>query len=174
MKPVKITLKRAYIYYDVENIAYNVGLNRNTGENFEQVANIQNKGEAEDRDFVRRSVDAAFNRLKRNVNRFLTSETATSSNVIATAANQVALEAALKTYDEGGYVLEFKMPENYNLAAVDSVKNAAHDFIVSSALYDWFTAAKPDEIAIYAARKSAANTNLLSALYRKKAPTRPA
>ena len=167
MKSVKIQLKKSEIYYDIENSTYIVGLNRSTGDNFEQVSNIQNKGEEEDRNFIRRSIETAFSELKRNVNRFISvasTESLTNSNALPDTTDTSAPK----------FELDLLMPDNFNQASIDSVKNASHEFIVSSALYDWFSAVKPDEIAIYAARKAAANTNVLSALYRKKAPARPA
>ena len=167
MKSVKIQLKKSEIYYDIENSTYIVGLNRSTGDNFEQVSNIQNKGEEEDRNFIRRSIETAFSELKRNVNRFISvasTESLTNSNALPDTTDTSAPQ----------FELDLLMPDNFNHASIDSVKNASHEFIVSSALYDWFSAVKPDEIAIYAARKTAANTNVLSALYRKKAPARPA
>ena len=42
MASIAITLLKAQLFYDIENITYTVGLNRNTGDNFEQVSNIQN------------------------------------------------------------------------------------------------------------------------------------
>lgn len=166
MKSVKIQLKKSEIYYDIENSTYIVGLNRSNGDNFEQVSNIQNKGEEEDRNFIRRSIETAFSELKRNVNRFISvasTESLTNSNALPDTTDTSAPQ----------FELDLLMPDNFNHASIDSVKNASHEFIVSSALYDWFSAVKPDEIAIYAARKVAANTNVLSALYRKKAPSRP-
>ena len=160
MASIAITLLKAQLFYDIENITYTVGLNRNTGDNFEQVSNIQNNGEGGDRDMMLRSIETGFNEIKRNVNRFVSEATTASTNTF--------------TSDTGSFVLTLAMPANFNQASVDSIKSAAHEYIVDHALIDWFTAVKPDEVKIYAEKKAAANLNLLSALYRKKAPTRPA
>ena len=160
MASIAITLLKAQLFYDIENITYTVGLNRNTGDNFEQVSNIQNNGEGGDRDMMLRSIETGFNEIKRNVNRFVSEETVTSTNTFTSGTDS--------------FVLTLAMPANFNQASVDSIKSAAHEYIVDHALIDWFTAVKPDEVKIYAEKKAAANLNLLSALYRKKAPTRPA
>ena len=160
MASITITLLKAQLFYDIENITYTVGLNRNTGDNFEQVSNIQNNGEGGDRDMMLRSIETGFNEIKRNVNRFVSEATTASTNTF--------------TSDTDSFVLTLAMPANFNQASVDSIKSAAHEYIVDHALIDWFTAVKPDEVKIYAEKKAAANLNLLSALYRKKAPTRPA
>ena len=160
MASIAITLLKAQLFYDIENITYTVGLNRNTGDNFEQVSNIQNNGEGGDRDMMLRSIETGFNEIKRNVNRFVSEATTASTNTF--------------TSDTDSFVLTLAMPANFNQASVDSIKSAAHEYIVDHALIDWFTAVKPDEVKIYAEKKAAANLNLLSALYRKKAPTRPA
>ena len=159
MASIAITLLKAQLFYDIENITYTVGLNRNTGDNFEQVSNIQNNGEGGDRDMMLRSIETGFNEIKRNVNRFVSEEKLSSTNTFTSGADS--------------FVLTLAMPANFNQASVDSIKSAAHEYIVDHALIDWFTAVKPDEVKIYAEKKAAANLNLLSALYRKKAPTRP-
>lgn len=163
MASITITLLKSQLFYDIENITYTVGLNRNTGDNFEQVSNIQNNGEGGDRDMMLRSIETGFNEIKRNVNRFVTESTVASTNTFT-------------SYTSGtdSFILTLSMPGNFNQASVDSIKSAAHEYIVDHALIDWFTAVKPDEVKIYAEKKAAANLNLLSALYRKKAPTRPA
>lgn len=159
MKAITITLNKDQLFYDIENITYQVGLNRSNGTNFEQVSNIQNNGEGGDRDMMLRAVETGFNEIKRNVNRFISETTASSINTF--------------TSEAGTFILNLAMPGNFNQASVDSIKSAAHEYIVCHALIDWFTAVKPDEVKIYAEKKAAANLNILSALYRKKAPTRP-
>ena len=155
-----ITLNKDQLLYDIQNITYTVGLNRSTGANFEQVANIQNNGQDGDLDIMLRSIEAGFNEIKRNVNRFISETTASSANTI--------------TSSTGAFTLELTMPGNFNQASVDSIKSASHDYIVAHALIDWFSAVKPDEIAIYVQKKADAGVNILSAIYRKKAPSRPA
>ena len=162
MAQVTITLKHKQLLYDIQNSSYIVGLNRSNGSNFEDVSNIQNTGEGGELDMMLRSIETAFGEIKRNVNRFIvdnTNETDTPNTPI--------------TVDTGEFTLTLDMPGNFNLAAVDSIKSAAHEYIVSSALYDWFTAVKPDEIKIYEQRKIEASIDLLSAVYRKQSPTRP-
>lgn len=157
-----ITLSKDNILYDIENAAYVVGLNRSTGVNFEQVSNIQNTGEGGDRDMMLRSIETAFNEIKRNVNRFII-----DTAIAVTSTNDLTDEAT-------AFSLVLTMPGNFNKASIDSIKSASHEYIVAHALIDWFTAVKPDEVPIYIQKKADASINILSALYRKKAPTRPA
>ena len=157
-----ITLSKDNILYDIENTAYVVGLNRSTGVNFEQVSNIQNTGEGGDRDMMLRSIETAFNEIKRNVNRFII-----DTAIAASSTNEL-------TDETSAFSLTLTMPGNFNKASVDSIKSASHEYIVAHALIDWFTAVKPDEVPIYIQKKADASINILSALYRKKAPARPA
>ena len=159
MAAITITLQKDELLYDIENIAYVVGLNRSTGTNFEQVSNIQNTGEGGDRDMMLRSIETAFNEIKRNVNRFIEETKASSTNELITLSSD--------------FSLSLTMPGNFNQASVDSIKSASHDYIVAHALIDWFSAVKPDEVAIYVQKKADAGVNILSAIYRKKAPSRP-
>ena len=156
-----ITLSKDNILYDIENTAYVVGLNRSTGVNFEQVSNIQNTGEGGDRDMMLRSIETAFNEIKRNVNRFII-----DTAIAASSTNEL-------TDETSAFSLTLTMPGNFNKASIDSIKSASHEYIVAHALIDWFTAVKPDEVPIYIQKKADAGVNILSALYRKKAPVRP-
>lgn len=159
MKTITITLKKEEILYDVENTTYLIGNSRSTGDNFEQVSNIQNSGEGEDRNFILRSVENAFDEVKRNLSRYI-DETKVDAN------NALMVET-------GDFVLSLNVVDMFNEASTDSLKSAAHGYIVSSALMDWFANVKPDEMVIYQNRKSEANISMLSSLYRKKAPARP-
>lgn len=159
MKTITITLKKEEILYDIENTSYIVGNSRSTGDNFEQVSNIQNSGEGEDRNFILRSVENAFGEAKRNLSRFI-NETKTAAN------NQLMSE-------DGDFAIALNVADVFNEASTDSLKSALHDFIVSSSLMDWFANVKPDEMPIYQNRKNVANMNMISAIYRKKAPSRP-
>ena len=159
MKTITITLKTKELLYDIENTSYLVGNSRSTGDNFEQVSNIQNSGEEEDRNFILRSIETAFGEVKRHLSRYIT-ETKSAAN------NDLMV-------DTGDLLLTLSVVDVYNEAAVDSLKAAAHEYIISSSLMDWFSNVKPDEVAIYVNRKQNAAVNLLSSLYKRKAPARP-
>ena len=159
MKTITITLKKDELLYDVENTSYLVGNSRSTGDNFEQVSNIQNSGEGEDRNFILRSIEKAFNEVKRNLSRYIEESKLTSSNALM--------------IETGDFALTLKVVDVFNEASTDTLKSATHEFIVTSALADWFANVKPDEMVIYQNRKVEANISMLSALYRKKAPARP-
>lgn len=159
MKDIAITLKKEEILYDIENTTYLVGNSRNTGTNFEQVSNIQNSGENEDRNFILRSIDTAFGEVKRNLSRYIDESKLTDSNDLMSA--------------EGNLVLNLKVVDQFNEASTESLKSSVHEYVVSSSLEDWFANVKPDEMPVYQNRKMEAATNMLAALYRKKAPSRP-
>lgn len=159
MKTITITLAKDEILYDIENTSYLVGSNRSNGDNFEQVSNIQNSGEGGDRNFILRSIENAFNEVKRNLSRFINETKISTNNDLMAAA--------------GDFVLTLKVIDMFNEASTDTLKSAAHEFIVSSALMDWFSNVKPEEMGIYQNRKIEANRSMLSALFSKKAPARP-
>lgn len=160
MKDITITLKKDEILYDIENTTYLVGNSRSTGDNFEQVSNMQNSGEGEDRNFVLRSVETAFAEVKRILSRYINEDMAAANNDLMLAT--------------GDFVLSLNVVDVFNESATESLKGAAHEYIISSALMDWFANVKPDEMTIYQTRKQEASVNLLASLYRKKAPSRPA
>lgn len=159
MKTITITLKKEELLYDIENTTYLVGNSRSTGDNFEQVSNIQNSGEGEDRNFILRSIEKAFNEAKRNLSRYIDESMVASDNTLMD--------------ETGDFVLTLNVVDMFNEASTDTLKSSAHEFVIASALMDWFANVKPDEMVVYQARKAEANTSMLSALYRKKAPVRP-
>ena len=159
MKTITITLKKDELLYDIENTSYLVGNSRSTGENFEQVSNIQNSGEGEDRNFTLRSIETAYNEVKRNLLRYIDEEKDASNNALMD--------------DTGDFVISLSVVDMFNEASTDTLKSSAHEFIISSALLDWFANVKPDEMVVYQNRKLEANRSMLSALYRKNAPIRP-
>lgn len=159
MKTITITLKKDELLYDIENTSYLVGNSRSTGDNFEQVSNIQNSGEGEDRNFILRSIETAYNEVKQNLSRYIDEEKDASNNALMDAT--------------GDFVISLSVVDMFNEASTDILKSSAHEFIISSALLDWFANVKPDEMVVYQTRKLEANRSMLSALYRKKAPIRP-
>lgn len=159
MKTITITLKKEELLYDIENTTYLVGNSRSTGDNFEQVSNIQNSGEGEDRNFILRSIEKAFNEAKRSLSRYIDETMTASDNTLMD--------------ETGDFVLTLNVVDMFNEASTDTLKSSAHEFVIASALMDWFANVKPDEMVVYQARKAEANTSMLSALYRKKAPIRP-
>ena len=114
MKTITITLKKKS-FYDIENTTYLVGNSRSTGDNFEQVSNIQNSGEGEDRNFILRSIEKAFNEAKRNLSRYI-NETLVASN------NELMAET-------GDFVLTLNVVDMFNEASTDTLKSSAHEFI---------------------------------------------
>lgn len=159
MKDITITLKKNEILYDIENTTYLVGNSRSTGENFEQVSNMQNSGEGEDRNFVLRSIETAYAEVKRILSRYINEDMDAVNNDLMLAT--------------GDFVLSLNVVDVFNESATESLKGAAHEYIIASALMDWFANVKPDEMTIYQTRKQEASVNLLASLYRKKAPARP-
>lgn len=160
MKTIVITLKKAEILYDIENTSFIVGNSRSTGTNFEQVSNIQNSGEGEDRNFILRSIETAFGEVKRNLSRFIDETKLADDNTLME--------------ETGDLIISLDVVDVFNEASTESLKSSIHEYIVSSSLLDWFASVKPDEMPIYDNRKNEAAVNMLSALYRKKAPSRPA
>ena len=159
MKTITITLKKDELLYDIENTAYLVGESRTDGTNYEQVSKIQNAGEEEDRNFILRSMGNAYSEVKRHLSRYINEE--------KQAANNAWIE------EDGDFLQTAKVVDSFTEANTESLKSAAHEYILSSSLRDWFTTVKPDEATIYIARIQSAQVNLLASLYRKKAPQRP-
>ena len=146
MKTITVTLKKEELLYDIENTAYLVGESRSDGEE-------------EDRNFILRSMGNAFSEVKRHLSRYINEE--------KQAANNTLID------EDGDFSLVLNVVDRFNEANTESLKSAAHEYILSSSLRDWFSTVKPDEVTVYVSRIQSAQVNLLSSLYRKKAPQRP-
>jgi len=122
---ITITLYKSELVYDVQNKTYLTGRSRQTGSNHEDVANMQANDDDENANQVLRSLGNAFATLKTKLSEYL-EESGTSANDIqmgGTANLTVAL----------------KVPSNYNPAANDTVSAAMHQYLVNTAIGDWFT-----------------------------------
>lgn len=125
MQTVTIKLDLNEIVYDIQNKTYLTGKSRKDGNNHELVANMQANDDEENANQVLRSVTMAFSNLKTKLGEYLDLDKSLAVNDLLSRDAPLALA--------------LKMPSNYNLSTVDTIAAAAHQYIVSMAVADWFT-----------------------------------
>lgn len=125
MQTVTIKLDLNEIVYDIQNKTYLTGKSRKDGSNHELVANMQANDDEENANQVLRSVTMAFSNLKTKLGEYLDLDKSLAVNELLSRDAPLALA--------------LKMPSNYNLSTVDTIAAAAHQYIVSMAVADWFT-----------------------------------
>lgn len=160
-KKLTVTLYKSELMYEIQNKTYLTGKGRETGANFEQVANMQASEEEDHQNQILRSIGNAFDDLKTKVSSYLSGTGVTANNI------QIDLT-------QPTLVLELNMLDNFNFAMSDAVKTALHKFIVNTSLFDWFVIAKPDEAKVYSDLSQNDLTDLREALNKRVRPTRTA
>lgn len=156
---ITITLSVKELVYDVQNKSYLTGRSRQTGNNFEEVANMQASDDLEDLNQVKRSIGNALAILKLRL-----SEYKPSTNAIGT--DNTLLSAT------GDITISLTMPSNFNEAITSAIVGSAHQFVVNTAVADWFTITNKADAADYAAKAEINVQQIREAINKRKRPSR--
>jgi hypothetical protein len=158
MQTVFLDLDINEIVYDIQNKTYLTGKSRRDGQNHERVANMQANDDEENANQVLRSVSMAFSNLKTKLGEYL--------DLTKTSANNelVSLDEPLR--------IGLIMPSNYNLSTIDTIAAAAHQYIVSIAVSDWFTITNKADSPEYKALADVSLQIISEAVNKRKRPVR--
>lgn len=156
---ITITLYMSELVFDVQNKTYLTGRSRTNGDNFEQVANMQADDEEESSKQILRSIGNAYGSLMAKLSEYVDSN-------LTTATDKIIDENANLT-------IALQMPGSYNKAANEAVVAAVHQYIVNTAIADWFVITNKTDAAEYANLAAANITQLREALNKRVRPTRP-
>ena len=134
-KNLSVTLYLSELIYDVQNKTYLTGRSRNNGKNYEQVANMQANNDDEDENQIVRSIQSAYGTLKTKLSEYIDEDNTTTSDKLMDTTSNI--------------IITLKMPSNYNQATTDTVSASLHDYIVNSAIGDWFVITNKDDAENY-------------------------
>lgn len=157
-KELTIKLVKSELIYEVQNKTYLTGRSRETGENYEQVANMQMNDDEEHKNQILRSLGDSFRELKTKLSNYLVETTVNSTDIQETEAKD--------------FELALKMPSNFNQSVADSISVACHKYLINTAICDWFTITKPDEAKSYADLASIALRSIRESANKRATPTR--
>ena len=157
-KVISITLYMSELVYDVQNKTYLTGRSRQTGTNHEEVANMQANDDDENANQIMRSIGNAFANLKTKLSEYI-NESGTSTN-----DKQIS--------STGNLTLSLNMPPNYNNASNDAISTALHQYLVNSAIGDWFTITNKNDASDYITLAAANLEQLREAVNKRMRPTR--
>lgn len=157
-KVIAITLYMSELIYDVQNKTYLTGRSRQTGTNHEEVANMQANDDDENANQIMRSIGNAFANLKTKLGEYI-NESGTSTN-----DKQIS--------STGNLTLSLNMPPNYNNASNDTISTALHQYLVNSAIGDWFTITNKNDASDYITLAAANLEQLREAVNKRMRPTR--
>jgi hypothetical protein len=157
-KVIAITLYMSELIYDVQNKTYLTGRSRQTGTNHEEVANMQANDDDENANQIMRSIGNAFANLKTKLSEYI--------NESGTSTNDKQLSST------GNLTLSLNMPPNYNNASNDTISTALHQYLVNSAIGDWFTITNKKDASDYITLAAANLEQLREAVNKRMRPTR--
>ena len=160
MKTIDINLDLNEMVYDIQNKTYLTGKSRHDGDNHEQVANMQANDDEENANQVFRSIATAFANLKMKLGEYLDMKHINANNTLIDANTKLNLT--------------LNMPSNYNNATIDTVAAAAHQYIVSMAIYDWFVITDKKDAEEYASLADLSLKIISEAVSKRIRPQRPA
>lgn len=157
-KAIKITLYMSELIYDVQNKTYLTGRSRQTGTNHEEVANMQANDDDENLNQVLRSIGNAFANIKTKLSEYIKEETTTGTNEMLSVDKDLTIG--------------LNMPPNYNNASNDTISTALHQYLVNSAIGDWFTITNKNDASDYITLAAANLEQLREAVNKRMRPTR--
>lgn len=159
-KTLTITLYMSEIVYAIMNKTHLTGRSRETGNNHEEVANMKANEDDENMNQILQSIGTAFSKLKTKLSEYLEETGTTASNI------QIEADTDL--------TLALSMPTNYNEATRDTLSRGAHDYLVHSAISEWFTITNKNDAADYVALAVSDIETIREAINKRTRPVRKA
>lgn len=135
---ITVTLKKKELLYDIDNIAYITGDILGDADTTPKYrSDVQATREAWGRNMIERSLDRAFYHLIARLTAYTKSDVDEEKSITDEPVNKEE------------YVLHLYVPEEVSEENIAGVACAAHNYLVYSALCDWFEKLKKDERDLY-------------------------
>mgnify|MGYP007046420800 CR=1 FL=1 len=135
---ITVTLKKKELLYDIDNIAYITGDILGDADTTPKYrSDIQSTREPWGKSIIIRALDRAFYHLRAKLTAYTKSDTREDMDVTDDPK------------DLENYVLTLYVPQEVSESNIDGVACAAHNYLVYSALCDWFEKLKKDERDLY-------------------------
>lgn len=157
-KNLNITLKISELLYEIRNKTWLTGQSRQNGQNFEEVANMQNNEDEDHVNQVLRSIGNAFATLKVRLSEYIDTTQTTANDIQITGNTDLTVSLVL--------------PSNYNQATADAIALAMHQYLVNTAIAEWFTITNKTDAADYLTLAGANITQIREAVSKRVRPTR--
>lgn len=158
-KNVTITLYVSELVYDIENKTFLTGRSRGTGDNHEAVANMQANDDDENLNQVLRSIGNAFASLKTKLSEYLDDYSTEGDNELLSS-------------DREFLRVTLRMPTNYNNSTVSTITSAMHQYVVNTAIGEWFTITNKADAGDYVSLSGLNLSSIREALNKRVRPTR--
>lgn len=157
-KSITIRLKISEIIYDIQNKTYLTGRSAVNGNNHAHVANMQANSDEENEAQILRSVTTAEGILRNRLAEYLDNAVESASNTAANNSDDI--------------VFNLFLPGNFNSSVTQTLGDATHQFITSTAIAEWFAITARGETTDYSLSASEALKTLEEALSKRLRPSR--
>lgn len=157
-KTLTVTLYLSELLYDVQNKTYLTGRSRQTGNNHEEVAHMQANEDEENENQILRSLGNAFANLKTKLSEYIEESGTTATNKLLSKSGTIQLALV--------------MPSNFNQATSETISAALHQYLVNTAIGDWFTITNKNDATDYVTLAAANLEELREAVNKRVRPTR--
>ena len=157
-KYINLQLELSEIIFDIQNKTYLTGRSLSNGVPTSHIANMQANDDDENEAQILRSVTTAVGILRNRLSEYLDIDTTASNN------------ESLKASDSISFALN--MPSNFNSSVCQTIGEAAHQFIVATAIADWFSITAKGETADYMEMAANSLAILEEALCKRSRPVR--
>lgn len=157
-KTITITAYVSEIIYDAQNKTYLTGRSRQNGTNQEEVAHMQLNEDEENENQLLRSIGNAFANLKTQMSEYIEESGTTGDNVLMDKATDIKITLS--------------MPNNYNQSTIATISSAVHQYLVNTAVAEWFTITNKADAADYVTLATANLSQIRDAINRRVRPVR--
>lgn len=158
-KKVTVTIKSAWLLYDIMNETYLRGRTIQNKENYKEVASLYASEDEENREKILRSIKKGFAEVQSELSEYLDEDGSVTDN---------------SHYDgEADLVLNLKMPSNFNEAATVGIGEAVHDYLKNRAIGEWYLVTNKTDAEEYFALSQGSMSAVLQAVSKRSRPTRP-
>lgn len=154
----KVTLQMSEIIFDIQNKTYLTGRSRSESMTAEQIAAMQANDEEDNLDQIRRSIISAVGVLRTSLGEYLENGSTAGENELPSSGGTVDFDLV--------------MPSNYNSSSLNAVVAAAHDFIVSRSVADWFLITNKADAEEYLTIAKRALSEITNAVNKRRRPQR--
>lgn len=158
-KNVTADIELAWLIYDILNETYLRGRTIQNDENYKEVASMFASEDEENYEKVLRSIKRAFAEVQTELSEYLNENGLVTSN------------AAIS--DNEDLTLNLVMPSNFNEAATKGLGEAVHDYIVKTAISDWYMVTNKSDAADYATLAQRSLESIRKSVSKRSRPKRP-
>lgn len=155
---IKIILNVDEMVYEIHNKTYLTGRSLENNTDQAIIAHMETNDDDGEINQILRSLSDSFAKFLTRMSEYIEDESDSADNILPSRGSN--------------YEITLYMPSNYNTAANADIARAAAQFLVNTALYDWFAMTYPKAAEDYGKRAEACIAEINLAAHRRKRPTR--